>query len=57
MDGWVEWKGGLRPVSEGTLVEVRIRGGTVGCDATTSWPTVWWVSDLWSPGHRRESNP
>lgn len=39
MSEWIKWKGGKRPVPGDTRVEVRIRAGTLGCDAAKAF---WW---------------
>ncbi|WP_182056533.1 hypothetical protein [Pantoea sp. ME81] len=41
-DGWLDWGGGERPVSDSTLVEVRLqRDGYQGEDNAMTWDWTW----------------
>ncbi|WP_277977406.1 hypothetical protein [Pantoea endophytica] len=41
-DGWIEWKGGKQPVSNSTLVEVKLhRDGYQGEDNAMTWDWTW----------------
>lgn len=41
-DGWIEWRGGKQPVSNSTLVEVKLqRDGYQGEDNAMTWDWTW----------------
>ena len=36
---WIDWPGGEQPVSDKTLIEIRLRDGTTGQGRARRW---WW---------------